>query len=101
MRGQEPWLTIRYDCESMYRAHVVLMRQIYEVYGYALSIEMYASLYVLMDAPSINCSEIGTSAETPHRLPQSLRSLKGIISVLSPRLPGFPSEVSVQTVYFT
>ncbi|GBP33489.1 hypothetical protein EVAR_23892_1 [Eumeta japonica] len=43
MRRGEPRRSMRYDRESVYRAHVALMLEVYEVYGHVPSIGMYAA----------------------------------------------------------
>ncbi|GBP26330.1 hypothetical protein EVAR_95501_1 [Eumeta japonica] len=43
MRGREPRWSLPYDCESVYRAHVALIREICEVHGHTPSNVMYAA----------------------------------------------------------
>ncbi|GBP06382.1 hypothetical protein EVAR_4536_1 [Eumeta japonica] len=57
MRGRELRRSIRYDRESVYRAHVALIREICEVYGYALSIIIRTLAATSETRAAINKSE--------------------------------------------
>ncbi|GBP26560.1 hypothetical protein EVAR_86063_1 [Eumeta japonica] len=70
--GQEPRRSIWYGRESVYRAHVVFLREICEVNGHSPLVCNVCSLYVRADTPSINCSNFGASVAGATPLPMML-----------------------------